>query len=169
MARTNTAPDDRRRHHRATRVGAAVPTNLRSLASNSHGPDLPDIHRRAADYVDRILKGAKPRDWPSNLPTKCEFVINLKTAQALELAWPAGFVTARDRLKAVLLRRRRNTSASADARRRDCSRRRSSCRSCAPLTDGGLRALDATPWTRIAGDSNQPFFGIRSRRSLFFR
>ena len=72
-------------------LGARLPTIHRTASIveagglMSYGPNFPDLFRRAADYVDKILRGAKPADIPVEQPTKFDLVINLTTAKALGL------------------------------------------------------------------------------------
>jgi ABC-type uncharacterized transport system substrate-binding protein len=54
----------------------------------SYGPNFPELFRRAAELVDKILRGAKPADIPVEQPTRFDLVINLKTAKALGLSFP---------------------------------------------------------------------------------
>jgi putative ABC transport system substrate-binding protein len=64
----------------------------------SYGPSFPESYRRAATYVDKILKGTKPTDLPVEQPTKFEFIINLKAAKQIGVTIPPNVLTRADQV-----------------------------------------------------------------------
>jgi putative ABC transport system substrate-binding protein len=99
-------PDIYTQAHRALVILAAARTKVPAVYHQSifardggllsYGPDRVDLFRRAATYVDRILRGAKPAELPVQLPTKYEMVVNLKTAKALGLTVPQSILLRAD-------------------------------------------------------------------------
>jgi len=94
--------------HRARIADFAAKNRLPAMYANQeymdagglmfYGPNVADMYRRAATYVDKVLKGAKPGDLPVEQPNKLEFVINLKTAKALGLSIPQPLLQRADRV-----------------------------------------------------------------------
>ena len=84
----------------AHRIPAIYPYRFMSEEGGlaSYGVDLTDLYRRAAGYVDRILRGENPSELPVQAPTKFEFVINLTTAKTLGLTIPASLMSLADEL-----------------------------------------------------------------------
>ena len=75
-----------------------IKENVEAGGLMSYGPSLPDLWRRTATFVDKILKGAKPADVPVEQPTRFELTINLKTAKALGLTIPQSVLSRADQL-----------------------------------------------------------------------
>ena len=94
--------------HRRQLVELAIKNRLPTMCANvawvdagcliSYGPNVPELYRRAAVFVDKILKGAKPADIPVEQPTKFEFIINLKAAKQMGLTIPPNVLARADKV-----------------------------------------------------------------------
>lgn len=99
-------PDAFLQAHRASIISLALRNNVPAVNQSSfltrdgllisYGPDFADLYRRAAPYVDRILRGAKPSELPVQLPVKFEMAVNIKTAKALGLTVPSSILLRAD-------------------------------------------------------------------------
>jgi putative ABC transport system substrate-binding protein len=82
-------------HYRLPLMGGGAASVAEGLLM-TYGPDLVDLSRRAASYVDRILRGANPGELPVQYPSKFELVVNLKTAKAIGVTIPEAFLLRAD-------------------------------------------------------------------------
>ena len=159
-------PDSFMTAHRAPVISAAARNKVpavywasffaRDGGLLSYGPDLVDINRRAATYVDRILRGAKPAELPVQLPTKYEMVVNLKTAKSLGLTMP----------QSILLRAAETCDEVAAPNHSITSSARSKI-DCGTARPSALAVLRLTTISNLVGNctGRSPGFAPRRMRS----